>query len=440
MEIKANKHSIFTNTNSDIKLNTDTVFKPLRSYFLYLILRVIKSLSTVIVLVLTLIASIVLSIMPIFFDADIRLLVMRIIPAILMVTMVVFSATFAITKSLKIFVGFQSEGTELIIISKPISRNQILLVKFIFLAILGIIYSGIVAAFSCIGFAVVGFDVYSDAGITIQGIFVSVLIAYMIMGLVAIAISLVTGSSDKLAKALPSLVLSISAIVSLMAPQLISLTTQNPATEQINQFEKSLLEKSIVAPDLKYNGFDVKSLSMIKNQRSFLPFSYDKTNSSLFFIGDLLVTYTEGSVDKFFPITASTFRAGETPKQDDINMYQFATNVAVQEFQTNGIKITGQGWTAFNYLNPISAFVAISGSSISFTSRSDFLPYNYNFEGFKLGGPLLSTIDQAIYPASISIEKIQQLDPIWALATLWASIWILLGVLTIVAYKRKDFK
>lgn len=439
MELKSNNHSIFTNTNESIKLNTDPIFKPLKSYFLYLILRVFKSLSTIMVLALTLVVSIILSIMPIFFDADIRPLVMRIIPTILMVTLVVFSATFGITKSLQLFTGFQSEGTELIIISKPISRNQMLLVKFLFLIMLGFIYCGIVAAFSCIGFAVVGFDAYQAAGVTIEGIFLSIIIAYLVMGLVAISISLITGSSDKLAKALPSLVLSISAIASLMAPQLISLTTQNPATEQINQFETNLSEKSKTA-NLEYNTFPVQSLIMIKNQRSFLPFAYDKENSSIFFTGDLLVSYTDNLGPQTSQITSSSFRIGNNPSVGDIAMYKFATEIAVQEFQSNGIKITGQGWNAFNYLNPITAFISISGSSISFTSRSDIIPYNYNFDGFKAGGQLLSTIDRAIYPESISIETISQLDPAWALAILWTGVWVILGVLTVIAYKRKDFK
>lgn len=439
MEIKPQNHSIFTNTNTNIKLNTDPVFKPLKSYFLYLILRVIKSFSTIIVLVLTLTASIILSVLPIFFDADVRPFVMRIVPTILLVTLVVFSATFGITKSLQLFTGFQSEGTELIIISKPISRNQMLLVKFLFLIILGLVYCGIVAAFSCIGFAVVGFDAYSAAGVSIQGIFISIIVAYLVMGALAIGISLITGSSEKLAKALPSLILSVSAIASLMAPQLISLTTQNPASEQINQFANNLVEKSKTA-SLTYDGFPVKSLEMIKNQRSFLPFAYDKENSSLFFTADLLVSYDKAGQATTEKISASSFEAGKMPTVDNIKMYMYATQIALEEFVSNGIKITGQGWTAFNYLNPISAFISISGSTISFTSRSDIIPYNYNFDGFKLGGPLLSKIDFAIYPTSIKIEKVSQLDPEWAITILWVSIWIVVGALCVVAYKRKDFK
>lgn len=342
MEIKPQNHSIFTNTNTNIKLNTDPIFKPLKSYFLYLILRVIKSFSTIIVLVLTLTASIILSVLPIFFDADVRPLVMRIVPTILLVTLVVFSATFGITKSLQLFTGFQSEGTELIIISKPISRNQMLLVKFLFLIVLGLVYCGIVAAFSCIGFAVVGFDAYSAAGVSIQGIFISIIVAYLVMGVLAIGISLITGSSEKLAKALPSLILSVSAIASLMAPQLISLTTQNPASEQINQFGNNLVEKSKTA-SLTYDGSPVQSLEMIKNQRSFLPFAYDKENSSLFFTGDLLVSYDKAGQATTEKISASSFEAGKIPTADNVRMYMYATQIALEEFVSNGIKITGQG-------------------------------------------------------------------------------------------------
>ncbi|MGL4854019.1 MAG: ABC transporter permease, partial [Lentisphaeria bacterium] len=147
---------------------------------------------------------------------------MRFIPILLSIMLIIFAATFGVSKSMQLFHEFQTEGTELIVVSKPISRTHILISKFGFLFILGLIYTALITIMCVIGFSVVGFDEYASSGITAGGIFGATTIAYMIMGLISIAICISTDNSAKLAKTLPSIVLSVSAMACTIVPQLVT--------------------------------------------------------------------------------------------------------------------------------------------------------------------------------------------------------------------------
>ncbi|MGL4948407.1 MAG: ABC transporter permease [Mycoplasma sp.] len=429
------KSFTFTNSNKEIKVNSDPIFKPLISYLYYVLIRVVKSMSTIIIISLTMIVALLLSIAPSWFEGTDKVIVMRFIPILLSIMLIIFASTFGVSKSMQLFHEFQTEGTELIVVSKPISRTHILISKFGFLFILGLIYTALITIMCTIGFSVVGFDEYAASGITAAGIFGATTIAYMIMGLISIAICISTDNSAKLAKTLPSIVLSVSAMACTIVPQLVTTLNQNPSDAQIKRLFIKINE-DISTSGLTIKGEPVTALATNSFQK---PFVYD-AKGKFIYIGESINVHTGTSIKPAATIKTSDFsiKKEEKPSQEIQDIYSYVIDVAMTEFKTNGLESTGQGWTAFNYLNPVSAFMSISGTDISSFTGFRSLPYNYNLSEFSSAG--ITNNETYEFPNTIKVGKAVQLDAPWAIAVLWGSVFIGLGIFTVIAYNRKDFK
>ena len=91
-----------------------------------------------------------------------------------------------VLRGLNIFKDSQKQGVEIILVSKPISRNQVLLSRFIFLICFSLLIAITNVLFTTIAMAIVGFNAYSNVLLIIFGTFGSSIISFLVMALIAI--------------------------------------------------------------------------------------------------------------------------------------------------------------------------------------------------------------------------------------------------------------
>lgn len=134
---------------------------------------------------------------------------------------IIMSSFFATIKALNLFKDISNEGIEILIVSKPIERWQIIFVRFLYFLLIGIIFSLINYFATLIGFLILGnvipnsFNIFGS--ITIY--YFSILLAYLFFGTISILLSL--KFSTKLVTGFSSAIVGFGVILNSTIPTLI---------------------------------------------------------------------------------------------------------------------------------------------------------------------------------------------------------------------------
>lgn len=455
------KSTIYSNSDANIKINRDKIWKPLASYSYYLTARIFKMPSTYIFLAATFVAILLIAALPVFFNAQQQILMIPMMTTMLSLFGIILAGTFGIAKSLSIFADFESDGTELLIIAKPITRKQVLLTKFVFLAIIGLIYAALVTLLAFIGVAIIGVDTYNlivSVSETMVGVFISALISYLVLGLTAIAFGL--KFSGKAARALPTVVSSASAIIAMIGVNLITSLIQIPPVNNIEQVN-NVLQTETAAKDLKYTvekeGTSTNELVIITSLSTSIGSNpighFVKDSKKYFFVDSLFFSYLDTPGDLSTAVikqisARSIFSNSESatgdPNIDNYKaIYQYVSEKTLAMLQTKNIQASGA--TAINFINPVSAFLAIAGTSVFMPqSITNAIPFNTGFSDFVEGGEVTNFMfdERNTYtlPYSFIANESFQVDQAWVVGLVWLGIFAALATFTIIAYFRKDFK
>lgn len=446
-EVSKQVDAVYINTDASIKVNQDTVWKPLWTYFYYLFCRVFKMISTYVIIILGLGACLLVTVLPTFFADEVQTSVIPMVMTLLSLFVIVFAGTLGISKSLNIFTDFETDGSELLVISKQISRTQIIIAKFSFLLLVGILFSVAMAGVIAIGITIVGWDKFEsvNAATVIAGSFGGSLISFAFMGMMSIAIGLKI--SGKLARALPSGILSISAVIAMIGVSLFSILAPNPPAGFYSKLETEI-NTELKAQTINYTETAGDGTEITSRVRS-IKLSDSSFASSFEYL------YTSEKTNVFF-FTAYAFFLDSGIKEftyKDANepgykaLQTFMVTQAAAFLNANPINPTGA--VAVNFINPISAFATISSASVSaaFSSNTNMMPYNYSFSNYVINpdvvsyGKLSPEASMKIeLPYTILAKDAFQWDQDWIVGAAWAGIFVALSIFTIAVYFRKDFK
>lgn len=402
-------------------------YKPYFSYLHYLFLRIFKSSSTIWISVISWIFVFLLSMSPVFLNKEDIQQFIPLFSLLIIIFNTVFSGIFAIIKSLNVFQDCLTDGTELLVISKPISRNQILFGKFSFIFAIGIIYSLLNTIFIAIGFSIVGLSNYSNANASIFGNLGASLLSFFIFAVISISISL--KFSGKTARLLPFGVLLTSSIITIIFSQVssfFSFPTQD-MTKKIQEY----LNNQLVSNKIQYQSNDVTKITL-----NTPPLSYYQNESKSYFYIDRFDFETNVTSGSWYLYSSNLIS-----DTDIKNIYNYVVN-NIYKYLKEIKSISASGIIAINYINPVSAFASIANlsneSNKVFNTRST--PYNFFYSNFKIQSnvEIVENLDKYNSPSAIEIQA-QQMDAPWQIAILWFSLFSVLLVWIIYAYSRKDF-
>ena len=239
------------NENAEIKpiinrkKQNDNV-KPILAYFSFTTKYMIKKKSTIFLPILSFIFVFIVAMMPTFFllESD-SVQTQTMLTSIFMLTTSLISISlislFATIKALNLFKDISSEGMEILIVSKPIKRSQIILVRFSYFLFLGIMLS-LVNYFAflfglLISMPVLPPDFPLFNHITIY--FFSMIMAYVFFGSISILLSL--KFSTKLVSSLSMGILGVGTILSSTIPQIMPMVEKG--------FEQKLFEIQNQSPN-----------------------------------------------------------------------------------------------------------------------------------------------------------------------------------------------
>ncbi len=166
---------------------------------------------------------------------------------------------------LTMFKDGESDGTELITVSKPITRFQILISRFIFALVLSIAIALINVIFAAIDYGITNsvshdcleYILYPPIGSQsgpgyFGGIFGGTILAFFTFGLIASSISNVAGG--KATRIVTLLIMFLSFIIVSIGSSMIPSLVQNPVVANVNKTAKNAL-----------NSFEGKTMAQINN-------------------------------------------------------------------------------------------------------------------------------------------------------------------------------
>ncbi|MDK2819517.1 MAG: ABC transporter permease, partial [Mycoplasmataceae bacterium] len=197
------------------------IFQPIIAYFLFTFKYILKKKSTILMPIFSFILILAVTIVPNFisdFPPELfKVVFLTMISSLSIVLISVFSSI----KALNLFKDISNEGMEILIISKPIERWQIIFVRFTFFILLGIFISIIdyIALLIGLVFAnpdyIVNLNVFEFVSIY----FFSMLLIYLFFGSLSILLSL--KFSTKLVNSLTMGIIGFGTIFAQVVPQVI---------------------------------------------------------------------------------------------------------------------------------------------------------------------------------------------------------------------------
>lgn len=433
----------------------NVTLRPLLSYTYYLFMRVIKNKSTWILSIIAFAMVLIIAMVPVFGEGDAgKIQLLRVMNFVGAIFVIILSMVFGTIKSLNIFTDSQSDGTELIIVSKPISRTQIIVTRYIFFIIVCLVFSVLILGGWAIGLSIVGTGLVINFGNSLGGMFAASFISQAITGVIAILIAL--KFSTRAARVLPIIIASLSAIVSFV-PLFIPIFSQSGFTEvqykKIDEVIKEDLAKRGESTDplyvpLTFSGKQVKSIEMYDpNSYYNKPLEMVRNgNDYRLYLNHFNFETQDGVSYSFYPTYIEEDTTNPNPNyQDWITLYKYTTAATVSVLQNEAIPASGL--VAINFVNPVSAFTSIAGVSddnllSSLFSGGASFAYNYNYGDFKLGSKIVvgSYDGNITYPVSITIGKHEQVDKQITVAAIWIGIFLIAVGLSALVYFRKDFK
>ncbi len=357
----------------------------------------------------------------------------------------------------------ESDGTELITVSKPISRRQILCAKYLFALIMVLIIALINEALFGISYVTLNSvtnnwlsrvfyppSSYPYGSIYFGGIFAATILSFFVFGLMSSCIAV--KASGKVTRVLVMIIMFGCIGISNLSSNLIPAYVENPV---VNSLTKSA--------DKVMDGFVGKTMSEI-NRETTVDYKSNKLAASTQIFGGnngsgLNTKYEDY---KNFKITGIT-RNRERPfrinysMRDTIdswyNCYSISfaglsnkSSIAANEvlykggYGLNQLVLKNMGnstpasWAVvMSYINPMNSMQNMISSALPPTSTTP-IPYNWSLSNF------VALVPQGNKAASpITFRDVELGNPIWALLIVWIGVSCIFGAFTTIGYLRKDF-
>lgn len=355
-----------------------------------------------------------------------------------------------------IFKDGETDGTELIIVSKPITRGQILLSRFIFVTLVAICMSLIYVVIIAISFGINNLSSDKKAAeeffyklnpsrgpALFGGTFGGVILSFMTFGLIGGAISIKGGS--KVTRTISMLALFGSAGVAGITTNLENLELfKHPVYTASNDSVTAYFQKW---KNKKFSDINKELKQLYKFDFFRSEFNDEKITSIR---AKVIGEYDSLQIDKKTNTIKINYKLNLLigPYETRIEEYIVQDKIAEVMNILNQIAIKetpksfGASWTtAIDYLNPISALsnMIIDTSLINLGS---FLPTNLIIHNLTIVEESKDDYhsDEKDYYIAIKGKDVSIADPVWATTLLWTSVMVGLGVITALGYLRKDFK
>lgn len=410
--------------------------KPIFSYFGFLSRSVLKKKSIWIVFSIFLICGFIVSLIPSFVGTENGTNIysytscFTIILPISISIQLIASCFCGALSFLIPFKDGESDGMELLIASKPITRLQIILSRILFFSIMSIFIGLLTLTFAGISYEVLHAQSISYMGVTIfegflyekglylGGMFGSSLLGFLIFGFISAGISLVASG-----KATRIIAVSTIAISGIAGTQLSSLGNIIPSgiTSKFVDVTNEVLNEN-------YKGRRVSEVDTTQSYNNDIitgfDFAYYNLDTNSLYIDDTL--YGGILINQYSGINCTVKGSDGSNYNTSISSSSLKSSIWKEIAYRLGDSVNASGVTAVNYLNPLSALISIASSKpLSF---SNGIPYNISASNIKMVSD-----GQFIFEASPA-------DPSWAVALMWVGVLGLLGVGITFGYLRKDFK
>ncbi len=368
---------------------------------------------------------------------------------------------------LTLFKDGESDGTELITVSKPISRHQILASRYIFTFVLSICIALIQTLVAGISYGIVSLtcdakfnwihDLILYPGINnagpgyFGGIFGGTILSFFSFGLIASSIS--TVASGKTTRILSLLIMFFSFGIVSVCSQIIPVVVTNPVISTINNKAHQTID-----------GFVGKTMQQINNEKNIDLFGQSSSSHGYNYndYKDMKIKSIEYDVSYYGDIYGFDYeyRTGTyyiTPNfnRAEINFegsdaHSSYSGIWLNSFfSDNGINLNkyiinqvgsspASGVSAITYLNPMNAMLGMMTENIK-TIQGYSIPYNWMVTGL-LPLPNAPTSGSESKNPFVLVTDYKVADPNWGLMLMWIAVCGILGSLTTVGYLRKDFK
>lgn len=345
-----------------------------------------------------------------------------------------------VLRGLNIFKDSQKQGVEIILVSKPISRNQVLLSRFIFLICFSLLIAITNTLLATIAMAIVGFNAYSNILLIIFGTFGSSIISFLVMALIATTIAIF--NFGRMSSILPILILSFSSIISIVFSSMATLIAptqlRNLSNQIVTKLNKKIANKEVSYEYTDYDNqkYKIKSFEYDSFESLFELIKYEGNDYIVLSRYASLSVKCEG-LDWHQSINISD-NSGDNNAQLSAEIL-----TEVREFIASN-NLSANGLVALNYINPISAFTSIAGGtsgSSNLTMGTNDISYNFSLLNMKPSSPI--TINNNGYSETYNnvwTFTTMQADPSWGVSLIWLSIIIALSTVNIISYNRKDFR
>lgn len=344
-----------------------------------------------------------------------------------------------VLRGLNIFKDSQKQGVEIILVSKPISRNQVLLSRFIFLICFSLLIAITNVLFTTIAMAIVGFNAYSNVLLIIFGTFGSSIISFLVMALIAITIAIF--NFGRMSSILPIVILSFSSIISIVFSSMATIIAPTQLRNLSNQIIAKI-NKKIANNEVSYEYTDNYTNNKEKHKiKSFVNDSYNSLFELIKYEGN---DYIALSRNAYLSVKCegldwnpSINISNESGDNSNLST-QILTEIKAFIASTN---LSASGLVAINYINPISAFTSIAGGtsgSSNLTMGTNDISYNFSLSNMKPSSPI--TINSNEIYNNVWTFTITQADPSWGVSLVWLSIIFALSTVNIISYNRKDFR
>lgn len=345
-----------------------------------------------------------------------------------------------ITISLKIFVDEQKEGIEILVVSKPITRNQIIWGRLIFLLMFDFVFSLLVFLDYTIAIHIAKINQTKfGLGAVLFGMFMGTFLLFLLSGLVASAIG--TKFSGKLARVLPMIILfcsfGIETVQNIIRnythkPICIEQKTYDDFNDYVSKNRKQLDFSNNFKISIKNIEYDQKQTkqpySSIKNGDIYIPlFSLPTT-----FININNFTYESKNRIENYNLWIEN--------NDEYRWFDIEGLFVLEDEFNNCLESTKNVWSpavVFNYLNPISAIYSIIGlaNTNDNVDKIEAIPVN---KSYKRSVTILADRNNSI-GLYLRLGESKQIAPFWAVGSLWLIISGVSAGLIIFLYMRKDF-
>ncbi|MGL5590967.1 MAG: hypothetical protein ACRDCH_02760 [Metamycoplasmataceae bacterium] len=223
---------VIASSNNFSSTYKDDNIKPLLAYFAFTAKYIIKKKSTIIAPLISFVMIMLVALFPKFIltpnDPAIQSdLLSQSLISMVTIGVIASSSVFSTIKALNLFKDISSEGMEILIVSKPIKRSQIISVRFLFFLLLGIGYS-LVNYFAILIGLIISQDVRPDTLNIFNFVSISYLVmimTYILFGAISIMLSL--KFSTKLVSGASSVILAVGIVLTQITPVIVPLVEKS---------------------------------------------------------------------------------------------------------------------------------------------------------------------------------------------------------------------